>query len=141
MGECRRRDHIGCAGADGGSDSASAFATELFGIGNGCVSHGLLIVATPCNELIADAMKRLAKPCDIAMAENSPDTSDEGISLWRHLIGYIAHKSLCRCQSNGFHLSSRRKSAFSQSHKTGLHLCQRCAYFCRSLSQRSQKPR
>ncbi len=81
MGECRRCDHIGCAGADGGGDSASAFATELLGIGNRRMSHGLLIMAAPGHELVADAMQRLAKPSHIAMAKNRPDTSDKGFTF------------------------------------------------------------
>src|SRR5690606_15480982 len=106
MGEGSCRNHICCTGADGGGDGTSALAAKLLGIGNGCMSHGLLIVTAPCRQFFANAVERLAKSGHIPMAENSPDACDKSFPVRRQLICEIAHQSLRGGQSNCFHSSS-----------------------------------
>ena len=60
MGKGCCSDHICCAGADGGGDSTGTHAAKLLGIGNGCMGHGLFIMAAPCRQFFANAMEGLA---------------------------------------------------------------------------------
>ena len=73
MRQRRRRCKVGGPGADRGCDRHHAAALHLLGIGNGDMRHALFIMPAEGRQLVTDAVKRLAKPGNIAMPENGPD--------------------------------------------------------------------
>jgi hypothetical protein len=81
--------------APGPIDDVTAIARlRCFGIGDGRVRHGLLVLAAPGRQGIADAAQCLADPGDIAVPEDRPDAVDEALALLGHLHGQPSHHGL-----------------------------------------------
>ena len=71
-----------------------ALTLRLLGEGDGRVGHRLLVVAAPCRQRLAHAVKRLAQTRDVAVTEDGPDTRDEGLPRLVLLRGDVFHRSL-----------------------------------------------
>ena len=68
------------------------------GVGDGGMGHGLLVLAAPGRQRVADAVQRLADAGDVAVAEDRPDALDEALALLGHLHAQPAHHRLRRGQ-------------------------------------------
>ena len=81
MGDGRGCHHVGGAGADGAGAGHHAPAVARLGKGNGRMGHGLFVMGAVCRQRVANLGQRLAKSCDIAMAEDRKDAGEERLFL------------------------------------------------------------
>ncbi|MNT60726.1 hypothetical protein D3C72_1983260 [compost metagenome] len=106
MSERCRRHHVCRTRADGGGDRHGAAAAQLLGVGNGCMRHGLLVLAAIGRQFVPDAIKRFADAGDIAMAENGPHAGDIGFAMFIHLRCQVTNHGLRSRQSDCLHAAS-----------------------------------
>ena len=103
VGERRGGDQVGRARADRGGDGMGAAAAPGLGVGDGGMGHGLLVLAAPGGERLADAVQRLADAGDVAVAEDRPDALDEAPAVLGRLHAQPAHHRLRRGQPDRCH--------------------------------------
>ena len=71
-------------------------ATLGLGIGDRGMGHGLLVLATPGRQRLADPVQSLADAGHVAVAEDCPDAFDEALAILCHLNREPAHHGLGR---------------------------------------------
>ena len=84
------------AGADRGCNGHHAATLHLLGIGDGHMGHALFIVATERRQLVTNAIKCLAKPGHIAMAEDGPDTGKGRLTSAIELLYALCRHPACQ---------------------------------------------
>ena len=92
--ERRSGDHVRRARPDGRGDGHRPLAPLRLGIGDRGMGHGLLVLAAPGRQGVADAVQRLADACDVAVAEDRPNAFDEPFALLGHLDREPPHHGL-----------------------------------------------
>ncbi len=82
------------------------------GIGDRGMGHGLLVLATPGRQRVANAVQGLADAGDVAVAEDRPHAFDEALALFGHLHREPLDHRLRGGQTNRLAHRSFRPSSF-----------------------------
>ena len=105
VGQCRRRHKVGGTRADAGGHGHDALPEVCFGIGNGRVRHGLLVVRPIGWQFFFPGLQGLTQADHIAVTKNGPHAStvrdDLAIRLLHTQGSQIPHQGLRHGQTDG----------------------------------------